>query len=195
MSWLRNLSFPSLMLGLFLAGCAPYGENSLGPEGFISVGSTPEYGAYLLAEERLSRIQPGIDRGEFLRLMQLRRLPSEEWYTTFSGGDGWLIGLSRKNQVGDDLLEEYSFGYHQGQRVVERNLVILRNGKVASILEVPQPEFSPGNREVGLPPALLVEGITRAEENQVIRSYIERTHLTRHAFARAEARLMKVRVG
>lgn len=137
MMFKRTLYF--LLAALLVSGCA-----SIEKERHVSVGITPEYGAYLLARERLNRVRPGMGRGAFFRLMKLRRLPGEEWYRAFSGGDGWLVALSRMNRLPEgELIEEYSFGYHEGRRVVERDLVILRNGKVSSILEMPQPRTPP----------------------------------------------------
>ena len=160
----------------------------------VSVGKNPEYGAYLLAQERLRRVRPGMSRGAFVRTLGLRRFPGEEWYTTFSGGDGWLTGLSRKNQLrggAGDLIEEYSFGYHEGRFVVERTLVILRNGKVRAVLDMPRPEPSTLK---GAPPVLR-EDPTREEENRSIRKFLETTRLTRAAFARAKRAIAKVRAG
>ncbi|MFQ5692730.1 MAG: hypothetical protein ACE5IM_06780, partial [Nitrospinota bacterium] len=191
----RKLPASYLLLGLFLSGCASYVGHELEPRGHISVANNPEYGAYLLAQERLNKIRPGIDRGTFLRKMQLRRLPSEDWYTTFSGGDGWLVGLSRKNQANEgNLFEEYSFGYHEGHRVVERNLVILKNGKVSSVLEHQLPQEPTAEGGLGaltaakLPRALFTDDLTREEENYLLRNYIKKYHLTRQAFAQAEPR-------
>ncbi len=178
--------FFCMVLGLFLAGCA-----SIEKERHVSVGKNPEYGSYLLAQDRLNRVRPGMSRGDFLELMQLRRLPAKEWYRSFSGGDGWLVALSRMNKLPDgDLIEEYSFGYHEGRRVVERDLVILRNGKVSSILEMPKPKT-----RSHLPRALLAEKLSREEENRMIQSYVTKVHLSGEAFVRAEAALEIVRVG
>ncbi len=176
-----------LLLALLFSGCT-----TLEKERHVSVRSNPEYGAYLLARERLNRVRVGMSREAFFRLMQLRRLPGKEWYTAFSGGDGWLVVLSRKNQLpAGDLIEEYSFGYHEGLRVVERELVILRNGKVWELLEMPKPDEDLPS----LPRELLNGELTRQEGNRLIRSYFARVHLTREAFARAEEALAKVRPG
>lgn len=200
-----------LAFGVFLSGCvAPDGARrfALEVEEYTSVGSYPEYGPYLLAQERLARLAPGMSRGTFFRTMQLRRLPGEEWYTTFSGGDGWLVELSRQNQIGSDLVEEYSFGYREGRRVVERNLVILRNGKIQSILHFPTGERPWGEKVGGqegtmpvpperppLPQDLLTEDLSRREENRLLRDYFKVHFLTPEAFARAKPKLRNLRVG
>lgn len=184
-----------LVVGLAVSGCAGYSERVTlaPPDGAeqISVGRDTEYGAYLLARERLNLLQPGMSRGTFLRVMQLRRLPSEGWYTAFSGGDGWLVELSRKNQVGEDLVEEYSFGYREGRRVVERSLVVLRNGRVASVHEFPS------SLDAFPPHAVseIAEAASRQEENRLIQTWIRKTHLTRAAFARAHGVLKRARAG
>lgn len=153
---MKSCSLPVMVLTvLAIAGCAssPIGAvptRHIGEN--ISVGANPEYGAYLLAKERLNQLYLGMSRGQFLKTMQLRRLPSEEWSSAFSGGDGWLVELSRKNEVRRTLVEEYSFGYHDGRRVVERELVVLKDGKIHSILYFPptavgssaEPAGSPG---------------------------------------------------
>ncbi len=195
------MTFPNIflcvLLILSLSGC---GQSWWSVEGnprerrHVSVGNNPEYGAYLMAQERLRRVRPGMSRGAFVRALGLRRYPGEEWYTTFSGGDGWLTGLSRKNHLrggAGDLIEEYSFGYHEGRRVVERTLVILKNGKVRAVLDMPRPEPSTLR---GSPPVLRKDP-TREEENRSIRKHLETTRLTRAAFARAERAIAKVRAG
>ncbi len=195
----KSLSF--LLLGLFLMGCAYRAGIGLdaGVDASVpSLGSNPEFGALLLAQERINRVQPGMSRDQFIQTMQLRRLPSEEWYEAFSGGDGWLQDLSRINRVGGgELIEEYSFGYHEGSRVEERALVVLKDGKVEAVLEfqrteIPREGVLPLPR---LPSALFSDDITRDEENRLIRDYMAEVHHTREAFDRGNERLKNVRVG
>ncbi len=191
---LRKLLF-SILLIFPLSGCGPLTINGMTPlsgGGERSVGKKPEFGPYLLARERLGQIRLGMSRRDFIQRMALRRLPGKEWYKSFSGGDGWLIELSRKNKVGNgDLIEEYSFGYHEGNRLVERNLVILRNGKIRSILDFSRLEnYNPGQMS-----SLSAVKISREEENQRIKRYIRNVHLTRRAFDRAKKALAKLRVG
>ena len=201
MKILRRLCF--VFLGLSLVGCAyraGIGIDAREEGRSPGIGANPEFGAYLLARERMNRVRPGMSRAEFLQAMQLRRLPAEEWYTAFSGGDGWLMGLSRMNRGAEgELIEEYSFGYHKGNRVEERALVVLKNGKVQTLLEFQGPKISEeGEVEDALPRlprALFSEAISREEENRLIRSYMAEVHLTREAFERAAERMKNVKVG
>ncbi len=195
----KSLSF--LLLGLFLMGCAYRAGIGIDPGGGgrpPGLKPNPEFGAFLLARERINRLQPGMSRNKLIQTMQLRPLPSEEWYTAFSGGDGWLQDLSRINRVGEgELIEEYSFGYHEGSRVEEQALVVLKNGKIEVVLEFQRAEIP---REGALPPpslpsALFSDDISRGDENHLIRGYIAEVHLTPEAFERANERLKNVRVG
>lgn len=202
MKILRRLSF--VFIGLSLLGCAYRAGIGIDAREDIrspGIKANPEFGAYLLARERIIQVRPGMGRAEFFRAMQLRRLPGEEWYETFSGGDGWLMGLSRMNRSPEgEVIEEYSFGFHQGERVEERALVVLKNGKVQRVLEFRGPKVpNEGNAAEELPPrppsALFSDAISREEENRLVRAYMGEVHLTREAFDRAEERLKNVKVG
>jgi hypothetical protein len=201
MKILRRLSF--VFLGLSLLGCAyraGIGIDAREDGRSPGIKANPEFGAYLLARDRINRVRPGMGRAEFLRALQLRRLPSEEWYETFSGGDGWLMGLSRMNRSPEgEVIEEYSFGFHRGDRVEERALVLLKNGKVQTVLEFQGPKVPEEGEEEPAPPrlprALFSDSISRQEENRLIRAYMEEVHLTREAFDRTAERLKNVKVG
>jgi len=187
--------FTFLLAGLILSGCAHYKEhaNMIPPDAAenLSVGNNPEYGAYLLARERLNQVKLGMTRNEFIETLQLRRVPSEDWYKTFSGGDGWLVELSRMNRVAGEIIEEYSFGYHDHRRVVERDVVVLKNGKVVFIRNFPPArEAAPNQLDFEIAGTK-----SRQDENQLIQSFVKKNHASQAAFKRAMPGLKRIRVG
>jgi hypothetical protein len=187
--------FIFLSAGLILSGCGRYKEhaNMVPPDGAekISISSNPEYGAYLLARERLNQVKLGMTRKEFIDTLQLRRVPSEDWYKTFSGGDGWLVELSRMNRVAGEVIEEYSFGYHENRRVVERDVVSLKNGKVVFIRNFPPArEAFPNQLDFEIAGTK-----SRQDENQLIRKFVRKKHASPTAFNRAMPGLKRIRVG
>ncbi|MFQ5895094.1 MAG: hypothetical protein ACE5JJ_04660 [Nitrospinota bacterium] len=148
--------------------------------------------AFLLALRRLKQVQKGMRRKDFLQVMKLKPLPTSDWYANFSVTEGWLPELSRTNRLPDGkLVEEYSFGYLEGVRVVERFAVILVDGRVSRVVR-----FKEEQRVLPpLPEELEAKNLDRATENRLLQDYLARHIWTRKAYESIAPRLAQLKPG
>jgi len=149
--------------------------------------------SYLVAEKRLNKfVRVGMPRKKFIEKMKLSPVLGAEWAGRVTAGEGWFAELSRKNQYGALLVEEFSFGYYKRFRLLERFSVVIENSVVRRIAR------STWTSEDDPPPpprSVFSGSLSVEQEMRLISSYYRTKLQTRKAYNKILPKLKKIRIG
>lgn len=149
--------------------------------------------SYLVAEKRLTKlVKIGMARREFLSAMKINPALGTEWAGRITAGEGWFSELSRKNKIGNLVVEEFTFGYYNNYRLQEKFAVIVENDRVTRIFR--SDRVAP-DRYPHLPQKIFSDSLDLKKENQLLKSFYQKNLQTREAFEKIVPQLRRIRAG